>query len=50
MLDSALHNHMTQAVLNQSNIDEDGSVYFDDFVGNGDLDANNNTIVSKTQC
>ncbi|XP_060587318.1 uncharacterized protein LOC132742840 [Ruditapes philippinarum] len=44
-LDVSLHVHMTSAVLNQSKTDSDGSMYFDDFVGDGDLDLKNNTIV-----
>lgn len=45
MLDKSLHIAMTSAVLNQTQIDSDGSIYFDDFVGDGDLDAENNTVV-----
>ena len=41
---------MTSSVLNQSKTDNDGNVYFDDFVGNGDLDAENRTVVSETTC
>lgn len=37
---------MTSAVLNQTQTDADGHVYFDDFVGDGDLDAQNKTLVS----
>ncbi|KAL4221094.1 hypothetical protein ACF0H5_019355 [Mactra antiquata] len=44
-LDTALHVDMTNAVLNQTHRDTDGSIYFDDFVGDGDLDEHNNTIV-----
>lgn len=45
-LDTVLHKDMTSSVLNQSKTDQDGSVYFDDFVGDGDLDSQNKTLVS----
>ena len=46
ILDEALHKHMTEAVLNLTQHDTEGSAFFDDFVGDGDLDAKNNTVVS----
>lgn len=45
VLDEVLHDHMTSTVLNQTRADTDGNLYIDDFVGDGDLDRNNNTVV-----
>lgn len=45
-LDTALHHDMTSAVLNQSKADGEGHVYWDDFVGDGDLDSDNKTLVT----
>ena len=45
LLDEVLHDHMTSDLLQQVKRDDTGHAYFDDFVGDGDLDANNNTVV-----
>ena len=45
LLDEVLHDHMTSDLLQQVQRDVSGHAYFDDFVGDGDLDANNNTVV-----
>ena len=46
ILEEALHDHMTSAVLNATKRDlTDNTVYFDDFVGDGDLDLRNQTKV-----
>lgn len=46
MLDPVLHDHMTSAVLNTTKNDpKDDSIYFDDFLGDGDLDFFNRTKV-----
>ena len=44
LLDNVLHNHMTNAVLNATKRDRtDETMYYDDFLGDGDLDKQNNT-------
>ncbi|WAR15542.1 hypothetical protein MAR_005647 [Mya arenaria] len=45
LLSEVLHDHMTSDLLNQAKNDSKGHVYYDDFVGDGDLDANNKTVV-----
>ncbi|KAK3602723.1 hypothetical protein CHS0354_017166 [Potamilus streckersoni] len=44
-LGEVLKGTMTEAVLNASIPNGDSQVYFDDFVGDGDLDSNNKTII-----
>ncbi|KAH3781365.1 hypothetical protein DPMN_159192 [Dreissena polymorpha] len=45
LLSAVLHDHMTSVLINQTQVDSRGDIYFDDFVGDGDLDRNNNTVV-----
>ena len=46
ILDEALHDHMTSAVLSATKTEpSDETVYYDDFVGDGDLDLFNHTKV-----
>ena len=46
LLDKVLHNHMTSAVLNATKKDQsDETVYYDDFIGDGDFDELNNTKI-----
>ena len=46
ILDKVLHNHMTIAILNATKRGlSDDTVYYDDFIGNGDLDKLNRTKV-----
>ena len=46
ILDNVLHGSMTNAVLNATERDlSDGTIYFDDFLGDGDRDNKNNTKV-----
>lgn len=46
VLDTVLHNHMTNAVLNATKKDlSDDTVYYDDFMGDGDFDKLNNTKI-----
>ncbi|WAR15160.1 hypothetical protein MAR_005265 [Mya arenaria] len=44
-LSEVLHDHMTTDLLNKAKNDSQGHLYYDDFVGDGDIDANNNTLV-----
>ena len=46
ILDEALHDQMTSAVLSATKTDQSNeTVYYDDFVGDGDLDIFNRTKV-----
>ena len=48
ILDTVLHGAMTTAVLNATQRDAtENTIYFDDFLGDGDLDLTNKTKVSS---
>ena len=48
ILDAVLHGPMTTAVLNAAQRDAtEDTIYFDDFLGDGDLDLANKTKVSS---
>ena len=51
VLDTVLHDHMTSVVLNASKKDQtDDLLYFDDFLGDGDLDLFNRSKVGTSSC
>ncbi|KAK3602721.1 hypothetical protein CHS0354_017164 [Potamilus streckersoni] len=45
-LGESLKTEMTTAIYNSAVYDGDNMIYFDDFLGDGDLDVDNNTVVS----
>lgn len=49
ILGEALFGKMTSRLLTSYNTDDDGLVYFDDFLGDGDISLFNKTIVSVTK-
>lgn len=47
ILGEALSGQMTSSLLQSYKTDEEGSAFYDDFLGNGDISALNKTIVCK---